>query len=258
MFDTHIHTTAFSTDAKMSAEAALARARKMGLGIIVTEHLDLDYPENPEAFLFDFADYFRQLGAKRAPDFLLGLELGLRPDCAAQNRDLVRGWPFDEIIGSVHVVKGVDIYGDTYTKDKSKEEAYRLYLTEMLHSIESFQDFDTLGHVDYISRYAVYDDPEITLRAFGEEWSAICRVLVTAGKALEINTRRLGNAAAQKALSALLSRYRELGGRYVTLGSDAHKEESLGYMLDYAWDMAEALSLQPVYFRKRQLVPDRR
>ncbi len=60
IFDTHMHCQ-YSIDSKMSAEEAKAAALQQNLGIIITEHWDEDYPTNPEAFVFDIEDYFKQL-----------------------------------------------------------------------------------------------------------------------------------------------------------------------------------------------------
>ena len=62
IFDTHMHCQ-YSIDSKMSAEEAKAAALQQNLGIIITEHWDEDYPTNPEAFVFDIEDYFKQLGS---------------------------------------------------------------------------------------------------------------------------------------------------------------------------------------------------
>ena len=43
IFDSHSH-TAFSADSEMKAADAIAMAEKAGVGLVFTEHLDLDYP----------------------------------------------------------------------------------------------------------------------------------------------------------------------------------------------------------------------
>ena len=60
IFDTHMHCQ-YSIDSKMSVEGAKSAALQQNLGIIITEHWDEDYPTNPEAFVFDIEDYFKQL-----------------------------------------------------------------------------------------------------------------------------------------------------------------------------------------------------
>ena len=252
MFDTHLHTS-FSRDSKMSSSDAIEQATAQGINIIITEHLDLDYPENPEEFVFDFDEYFEMLTPWRNDKVLLGVELGLRCECVAKNKEIISEWPFDEVIGSIHVVDGVDIYRPDFTRSNDKKVTYKRYFDIMSDCIKGFDDFDTLGHIDYICRYAVYQDPEIRLKDFYDEWTTICRVLVEKEKVLEINTRRLDNKEAAAALYELYQRYRELGGKYITIGSDAHRLSAIGTKFDIAWEMAEKLSLRPVYFKERKM-----
>lgn len=257
MFDTHLHTQ-FSSDSKMQAKDVAKLAKDSGIGIIITEHLDLDYPENPEAFLFDFKEYFKTLGHLQNDHFLLGVELGLRPDCTQKNTLLVKDQPFDEIIGSIHVVDGWDVYSPSFSESRTKQVAYKQYLDAVIASIESFDDFDTLGHIDYICRYVKYPEPEIELDVFYDEWTTICKVLIAREKALEINTRRFDNSLALEALIALYKRYKELGGKYVTIGSDAHNLSDIGKNFASAFTMVEQLDLQPVYFKQRKMHFDKR
>ena len=70
---------------------------------------------------------------------------------------------------------------------------------------------------------------------------------------LELNTRRLGDKLALKELVPIYHRYRELGGRFVTMGSDAHKPEVIGAHFYQARQLAADLGLQVVTFCKRQM-----
>jgi len=89
-----------------------------------------------------------------------------------------------------------------------------------------------------------------------QEWDRLFRILIEKNKPIEINTRRLDLPEAVKALVPLYKRYRELGGRYCTLGSDAHYTEHIGRRLDVAAAMAKECELQPVYFKERKMLPD--
>ena len=53
LWDTHLHTH-FSGDSDATPEDMIQSAMKKGLsGICITDHLDLDYPNEPELFLQD-------------------------------------------------------------------------------------------------------------------------------------------------------------------------------------------------------------
>lgn len=247
--DTHMHTR-FSTDSTMRIEDAIDRSRELGIGITITEHLDLDYP-TPEAFIFDIDEYFREYGRYRSDDVLLGIEIGMRCELVAENRRRLEGQPFDYVIGSIHVVEGIDIYQEEFYLDRTKREVYGQYFESMVSCLDSYDFIDSLGHIDYIVRYARFDNPELYMSEFGDYIDKVLAITAEKQKALEINTRRLGDRAAVDALMPVYRRFYELGGRMVTIGSDAHVPQDIGKHFDVAFAMAEACKLKPVYFKER-------
>ena len=256
MFDTHIHST-FSCDSQLKI-ADLAKALQQNeIGGIITEHMDINYPTNSLAFLFDVPDYFSAFGPWRSDKLLLGIEIGMQTSCHEENQRIARGYAFDQIIGSIHVVDGIDIYDAAFYEGREKSLAYRAYLTGMLQAIREYDDFDTLGHIDYICRYATYADPELYYKEEPELWDEIFQTLIEKDKAIEINTRRLDQPNACRELLHLYKRFQMLGGHFATIGSDAHRETEVGRRLAVARDIAEAAGLTPVYFKERQRVLDR-
>lgn len=256
MFDTHMHCT-FSVDSQMSIQEAAQAAKDLNIGIIITEHMDIDYPTNPQSFLFDVADYFKEFGEYRNEQLLLGIEIGLQTICHAANTDIVKAGPFDMVIGSIHVAERVDVYMNSFYQGRGKRQAYDVYWRDMLACVRDYQDYDTLGHIDYICRYASYADPNLAL-AEADVWAEICAHLIKNCKALEINTRRLDDRLAVNSLQPFYELYKDLGGKYVTLGSDAHRQGEVGRRIAQAYDWAESLDLQPVYFKGRELIMDKR
>ena len=250
LFDTHVHTT-FSTDSKMNIATALKRAADLGQGITITEHMDLAYPE-PEAFTFDVKAYFEEYEQYRNDKLLLGIEVGMRPDCLEDNRRIVEGHSFDYVIGSIHVVENADIYHSSFYESRSKQEVYNFYFDAMLNCLKNHDFIDSLGHIDYIARYAQYQDPDIHYNEFSDRLDEIVRAAAEREKALEINTRRLTSPEAAKQLLPIYKRFAEVGGKIVTIGSDAHKPDDIGRGLAMAQEMAEACNLKVVYFKQRK------
>lgn len=250
LFDTHMHTR-FSTDARMTMREAKAKGRDLGLGIIITEHMDLDYPQ-PEAFTFDVDEYFRVYGPHRGDAVLLGIEIGMRPDLVKENAALIGRYPFDFVIGSIHVIDRIDIYQEDFYHGRTKAEVYGQYFASMLTCLEGYDFIDSLGHIDYISRYARLADPELHYAEFAAALDAVLGRVAAGGKALEINTRRLDSADTVAALLPIYHRFRQLGGELVTIGSDAHTARDIGNHFPVALDMAEACGLRAVYYKDRR------
>ena len=69
----------------------------------------------------------------------------------------------------------------------------------------------------------------------------------------ELNTRRFDNSNNISILLKLYERYAMLGGKYVSIGSDAHKPENIGFAFKEAYALLDKLNLQPVYFINRQM-----
>jgi len=248
--DTHMHTL-FSTDSNMKIEEALKKANELGIGITITEHMDLEYPE-PKAFIFDIDEYFCAYEQYRCDNVLLGIEIGMRSELAMKSRQVIAGRPLDYIIGSIHVVDGIDIYQEKFYLGRTKQEVYGRYFASMLACLESYDFIDSLGHIDYIARYARYNDAELYFDEFKDHIDQVLVLLAKKQKAIEINTRRLGDKKTVEALIPVYRRFRELGGEYVTIGSDAHTPKDIGKNFKVALDLAEKCSLKPVWFKARK------
>lgn len=251
MFDCHVHTS-FSTDSKLLLEAVIEKATKNNLGLIITEHMDLCYPLEGK-FVFDPKEYFKAYTKYRNDKLLLGIELGMRKECVEENRALSIDYPFDYIIGSVHLVDGEDIFQENYYKNRTKKEAFSKYFSSMLQCVKEHDFIDSLGHIDYVSRYASYNDSEIYYNDFCDEIDEVLKVVIYKEKSIELNTRRFNNKNAIENLIKIYKRYYELGGRTVTIGSDAHNVDTIGSNFELARDVVDNCKLKIVYYKERKL-----
>lgn len=251
LIDTHMHTR-FSTDSEMLLTDARNRAAELGLGMIITEHLDLQYPE-PDEFTFDIDAYFAEYGPVRSEQLMLGVEVGMRLDCVENSRRIVAAYPFDYVIGSIHVINDIDLYWQSFYTGRTKAEVYDQYFSAMLACIKAYDFVDSLGHIDYISRYASFADPSIYYHEFASQIDSVLSVLAARGQALEINTKRPLTAQSRELLAPIFKRFAALGGQYATLGSDAHRASEVGRGLQEAFVFAQDCGLRPVYFKERTL-----
>lgn len=129
---------------------------------------------------------------------------------------------------------------------------YSSYLKNLAACTEAFDFIDSLGHIDYVCRYAVYPDKELYYSEFAEAIDCILSVLAKKDKALEINTRRFDQPEALQALTTIYKRWAELGGQLVTIGSDAHNVQTIGRAYRQAMQLADYCGLRPVWFQNRQ------
>ncbi|GMA97896.1 histidinol phosphate phosphatase [Pelosinus sp. IPA-1] len=247
LFDSHMH-TCFSTDSKMKMDEAVARGRELDIGITITEHMDIAYPE-PMSFIFDVEKYFADYNTFRSDKVLLGIEIGMRSDCLEENCKLVEKYPFDYVIGSVHVIDNIDIYAAEFYHERDKKDVYEQYFKTMKQCVTCYDSIHSLGHIDYIARYARFKDPEVYYHEFKDYIDEVLLIVAQKGKALEINTRRLVTKEAVEIIMPIYKRFYEVGGRLVTIGSDAHHVKDIGRGLDVGFEIAERSKLDVVYFK---------
>lgn len=247
MYDSHVHAN-FSTDSKMKIEEIITKSKESSINFVVTEHMDINYPSEVK-FKFNPYDYFKTFGKYRSNALLLGVEIGMEPDLCKENSEFVQPYPFDMVIGSVHLLDGYDLYEKDIYGIYPKKELYIKYLTYMKDCLKTHGFINTLGHIDYITRYATYEDRELRYEEFSDYIDEILKQLINDEIAFEINTRRFNNIEAKDNYINILKRYKDLGGEYITIGSDAHVKGNLANNLQYASTMAEALGLTEVYFK---------
>lgn len=256
IFDTHLHTNA-SPDGKMTPEAAIVTLQKKGLGGIFTEHVDYD-TKGKMVFSADLSRYPGEYLKYKSDTVLLGLEINLIAECVEQNRLLASLPNLDYIIGSVHYTDGFDIGFDGLRADdyfkKYGTDFYKRHLAYMVEVVEVSDFFDAFGHIDYISRYSTLSEKNVLYDDFSDLYDQLLSILVKRDIPIELSTRRLKEKGALSNLFKIYKRYRDLGGRYVTIGSDAHKAERIGNDFGIAYDMVNEVGLVPVYFKERRMI----
>jgi histidinol-phosphatase (PHP family) len=252
VYDCHVH-SAVSADSEMPPQNAMARAQALGIGLCFTEHVDFECSSDV-CFAADIPQYLTDYEKYRSDTVLLGAEVGLTYNSRAASRRAVSDSRLDFVIGSVHIVRDYDLYRpEFYEQNLPWEDIYRQYFDFTLKVIENCDYFDSLGHMDYISRYSRLDIKNLEYNTFRKEYNKVFDMLIDRHKVLELNTRRIGDPAVAKYLYSVYEGYYNRGGRYITVGSDAHKEEPIGANFDIAFDIAKRIGLTICYFKNRRL-----
>ena len=275
--DYHMH-TAFSADSSTPMEEQIQAAVSAGLSAVCfTEHVDLDSPfrnapENDTEgdFHIDYSRYretFLRLKEQYAEkiQLLFGLEMGLNTNCASEIEDYINAHPeLDFVIGSTHSARDrMDPYYDSFFDASC--DPYRDYFETALANMRTFcrtNVFDSYGHLDYILRCGPRSaDGSCKERTssylyaqYADLIDPLLKELISQGKALELNTSPLKKGFPEtNPGKAILKRYYELGGRLITIGSDAHVPAAVGYGFDTAAELlTECGFTQYVTYEKRQ------
>ena len=239
--DTHTHSH-FSRDSKISVEESVKVAIQKGLaGISFTDHLDVGSPKGAVGDYFDIPQQqsaitkcISQYGS--FINIFAGIEIGVQTHNLQQIEDSLLAFTFDIVIASIHNVNHMDPYCGDYYVGKTIRESYCEYLEYSIDCFKQFNNFDVLGHYDYISRWSPYKEKTLTYRAFSDHFDTIFNIIINKEKALELNTRSFyprSNQPPPQFDPDVYTRYRELGGEMVTVGSDAHNTERIGDNFGY-------------------------
>lgn len=255
-YDCHIHTE-FSADSEMKIKDILNSAKEKNLGIITTEHLDYNLTTHPQFAELNIDGYLETYKKYKGKNMQQGVEIGLAMNNIDENFAFYEKYKdkFDMFIGSIHSINGVTLSRFLREDNRPKDVVYGEYLDNMLKCIEFYNIFDTLGHIDYPCRYSVYEDKEMLLEDFKPKFKAIFQTLINKNKVIELNTTRLNSETSFNNMIEIYSYYKELGGEYITLGSDSHQVAHIGRNFDKIPEFLKRTGLKACYFVNRKLTP---
>ena len=259
--DCHAHSCR-SFDGVPSALWLGQQAAAVGIGgVAVTDHCEINVEGKQKLWSYrkmKLSVRDAQRAADKGFNVLRGIELGqptYHPETAKKVLDSAE---YDIVLGSIHYLRdGRDFYYLKYTDGSCDPvTVYDRYLDEVLLMVET-SDFDSLAHLTYPLRYIYGRDRVVMdMTRYEEKYEKILTVLAQRGKALEINTsgaRRENGFMLPD--TRLVRKFRELGGKYITLGSDTHKPAHFAAGLEQGAKEALAAGFtEAVYFRNRQPV----
>ena len=241
LFDSHLHTVN-SHDGQVTCHTIAEEAIKRNLsGICITDHFDsglynesddyqhirqsiIDAKESAEKYKNKLIiNHGVELG-----DYLFGKKIADR--CLSE-------LDFDFILCSTHATMvGRKVFGE-FSGFKSlavlSDEQIELFITEYFkHILKTVreQDFDSLAHLTYPLRYIIaVNKRKFDINPYLDIIRDIFKVIIQRNKAIEVNTSCLATEWKYTLPDFhMLKDYYDMGGRLITLGSDAHFTERIG------------------------------
>lgn len=256
--DLHVHTDN-SFDGNHSATFFCEKAEMTDLrAIAFTDHCEIDQFRGDEHYdkrMFQaFFEISKVRSAFRGKLLILnGVELG-QPVYDIEIADyLVNKYDYDQVLGSVHNLRGrEDFY---FMKDLKPQEADAMlkeYFDELILMLK-WGKFDVLAHLTYPLRY-FYSQSDLTvdLNNYKKQIDEILLLTAKGDKALEINTGGLRQPINRLSPELdIVKRFKELGGKYVTVGSDAHFAEHLANDIDKGYTCALNAGFDSITFYQK-------
>ena len=224
--DHHVHTS-YSPDSQASIKEYLFQAKEIGLNYLMfTDHIDMGPIEVEFKKHIDYDEYFKTMKSLEEEyqiPIKIGVEIGYEKRYKKEIDELLSKYPFDFVIASIHYGDGKDFYLGDFFDGKSQKEAYMRYFDLVFEMVENFSNFEVLGHLDHIARYGPFEDKTYNYIDYKEIIDRILKILIEKGKGIELNTSGLrGELKTNFPKIEVLKRYKALGGKVVTIGSDAH------------------------------------
>lgn len=249
--DTHVHST-FSIDAENDIEEMCDSAIKNGIKYITfTEHVDFnpldegyDYLK-VDKFLEKIDDLNLKYGDKLK--VLSGVEFS-EPHLYPEQMEQYNNYDFDLIIGAIHWIDGYFVGDEDLLKKYSKDEIFLRYYNLVYQTVK-YGMFDVIAHFDFPKRYLDYEYKNYNLIP------QIIRMMVDNNIIMEINSSSLRKGLDEAMPSKwILQQYVEMGGKKVTIGSDAHREYEVAEDFDIVNNVIQDLGLVQGYFQNRKFI----
>ena len=184
----------------------------------------------------DYPEYFREISELREKykdkiTIRQGLEFGMQTHTIADFQKIFDKYDLDFVILSCHQVNDEEFWNKVFQQGKTPDEYNYKYYEEIYKVIQKYSDYSILGHLDHIQRY------NETIYPFEKSREIITEILkkvIEDGKGIEVNTSSFRYGLKDLTPERnILKLYYELGGKIITIGSDAHKAENVGDHIPY-------------------------
>jgi histidinol-phosphatase (PHP family) len=230
------------------------RAREVGIGELgFSEHVyrfreALDVWRHPfwveQAVdrLDDYVDFLLQMRAAGYP-VKLGLEVDYVPGRERELAALLDGRPFDYVIGSVHFIadRAVDHEGYDAWRESEPEQVWQEYF-EAVGRAAATGLFDVLAHLDLVKVWGSgRPAPAAPLTTY---YQPAMNAIAAADVAIEVSTAGLRKPVGELYPSAELLRQCLAAGKPVSLSSDAHVPQDLGFAYESAVETLRAAGVE--------------
>lgn len=254
--DLHTHTY-YSFDSKAEPEAVVLSAIDKGLDCVaITDHLDVDFVDcgmsvdtrydERKQIILDLKHKYRD-----KVKVIYGIELGQPYSYRELADKLVKENGYEYILGSVHNLKDVPDFAFFDFKKVNDypeivDNLYKRYLAD-LQKLADIPYIDTVTHVTYVLRYIQAAGGDLDLSRYYGEYEKLFAAIIKNGKSLEINTSNLRRGFGTTMPGEdLIKLYAEMGGKLITVGSDAHRVHEIGANLEDGYKLAEKYGLKPI------------
>lgn len=189
----------------------------------------------------------------------VGLEGDYIEGWEAEIEQIVKKYPWDYVIGSVHFLGEWDVSDFRQVHNWEGQDVFAVYARyyDAVAKAAKTGFYDIIGHLDVIKRFGYNPEPDRQEETIELERQALSAV-AEAGVAMELNASGLSKPCAEMFPSERILQSAIQMGIPLTLGSDAHDPQKLGEHLDTARRTLYGLGVRELATfagRKRTMIP---
>lgn len=254
LIDMHTHSDN-SPDGVHSPMYMCEQAVANGLrGLAITDHCEIDKFIEQKYASSVFHSYFECSKARNAFEgqllLLIGVEIGQPLFNKQLSENILNKYPYDFVLGSVHTPRGMtqDIKEIEY--DKLDVYGFMNSYFDELTQIAQWNGCDALAHITCPMRriqgkYKIdFDYTKVQTSL-----DRLLKAIIDNNKALEVNTSGLRQPIGlTMPEESIIRRYGELGGKYITIGSDSHTAYDVGAGIEDAMMLVKKCGFDKITF----------
>ncbi|WP_141503858.1 histidinol-phosphatase HisJ family protein [Paenibacillus luteus] len=225
LIDQHVHSN-YSPDSNSTLEELVRSSLALGkAAIYTTDHIEYDCKYFKQDVQIDWESYHKEMEEllrHYAIEIRKGVEVGFRSDYKDIINDYLAQHEFDVILLSAHNDGRLD-FSEKAFHDKPIQQRLKHYFTHVREAVDQMDNYDIVAHLDYMVRYTTFPVYEEDIAACKPILYDILKLILEKQKVLELNTTGLYRQGWIHPHSYILDMYLDLGGRAVSIGSDAHQ-----------------------------------
>lgn len=241
LIDCHNHST-LSHDG--CDEPMRMAERACGLGIkhfTLTDHIEInkfdvwDFAGAVEKSYGVFLEIKERFAGKM--NVYYGAELGQALSDLERTEKILAEHDYDFVLGSTHGTKSYPYLNKVPDTDEDRKRCLTEYFEDEL-ALAEWGKFSSLAHLTFPLRFLTVDinakelKPgwrEVDMTAYDSIINKILETIISKDIALEVNSSGIRKGLFEPMPSAeYIKRYRDMGGRLITIGSDAHRVADVG------------------------------
>ena len=257
--DYHLHCE-FSDDSRETMDKQIERAIELKLDeICFTDHVDYgikkDWDEGDIVWRggdgvgtsvtdmdpcanVNYPEYFSKIDRMRETYkgkivIKKGLEFGIQTVTLDKFENLYAKYrdQLDFVLLSMHQVDNLEFWTQDFQRNRTQKEYNEKYYQEIYDVMKAFKNYSVLAHLDLLVRY----DPagRYPFENVKDMVAEILKLAIKDGKGIELNTSSwhygLDDIQPSRDIWRL---YKDLGGKILTIGSDAHNTKFLADHLE--------------------------